>query len=109
MAYVEIAHLFLCRKYTLAKLTPKDTFGKLAQLVKRWCNAIFTQTDQCLLPGQHCPEHCHPCGRALPKGMIQGARPLLSEHELRHFARLLLDGAGRTLKTWDFSFADHGA
>lgn len=41
--------------------------------------------------------------------MIQGARPLFSEQELRHLALLLLAGAGRTLKSWDFSLADHGA
>ena len=41
--------------------------------------------------------------------MIRGARPFFSEHELRHFARLLLNGAGRTLLTWAFTIGEHGA
>ena len=41
--------------------------------------------------------------------MIRGARPLFSDAELRHFARLLLNGAGRTLLSWAFSISEHGA
>ena len=77
--------------------------------MKQWCGSIFHTDDQLLLPGTHCPDHGHPCGKALPKGMIRGARPLLTESELRHFARLLLAGAGRTLQSWAFAIVEHGA
>ena len=51
----------------------------------------------------------HSCGWALPRGAIFGARPLISERDLRHFADLLFAGASNTLMSWDFSIAEHGA
>lgn len=109
VAYVELAHVFLSRQYTLVKFTPQDPFGNLVNAFKQWCGNIFATEGQLLLPGTHSSVLCHPCGRSLPKGMIRGARPYITEAELRHFARLLLDGAGRTLHSWSFSILDHGA
>lgn len=102
IAYVELCHLFAYRKYTLSCVEPKTTFGQLVRVLKRWCDIIFSVDSQTLLPGVHSRDDSHPCGWALPRGVIWGARPFFSKEELRAFALKLLDGGARTLKSWDF-------
>ena len=109
IAYVEIAHIFLSRHFSLTSFEATDTFGSLVRGIKKWCSDIFAIEDQCLLPGIHKRDGHHSCGWALPRGVIVGARPYITETELRHFADLLFAGAGSSLLSWSFSIADHGA
>ena len=41
VAYVELAHLFICRKHSLAKFSPQDSFGALAKTMKQWCGSVL--------------------------------------------------------------------
>lgn len=59
VAYVEIAHIFLCRHYSLTSAVATDTFGFLVRLVKKWCSEIFAIEGQCLLPGNHSRDGHH--------------------------------------------------
>ena len=109
VAYVEIAHILLSRHFSLTSFETTDTFGSLVRSVKKWCSAIFAIEGQCLLPGIHKRDGHHVCGWALPRGAIFGARPYISEQELRHFADLLFAGASNSLLSWCFAIGDHGA
>ena len=109
IAYVEIAHILLSRRFSLTSFEATDTFGSLVRGVKKWCCEIFAIEGQCLLPGIHKRDGHHACGWALPRGAIFGARPYISEKELRHFADLLFAGVGNSLLSWNFAIVDHGA
>lgn len=62
-----------------------------------------------MLPGSHRRDESHHCGKALPRGILLDARPFFSKGELETFAKLILDGGGRTLKTWRFGLGTCGA
>lgn len=109
VAYVELAHLFVLRKFTLEALTGDSTLGQLIRLLKQWCAALFQQPEQTLLPGIHHRDGIHSCGRAIPKGMIANARPWISTCEMESFASKLIAGGGRTLSTWDFPLDGYGS
>lgn len=102
VAYVELAFLFVVRKYSFATITASDNFAVLVKILKRMSDAVCAKQGQKLIPGKHERDQSHHCGRALPRGAIFGYRPYFSTSELEGFARLILEGGGRTLKTWTF-------
>ena len=62
IAYVELWHLFVYRKFTLSCVEPKTTFGQLVRVLKRWCDIIFSVGSQTLLPGVHNRDDTHAGG-----------------------------------------------
>lgn len=108
VAYVELAHIFVLRKFTLEAVQGESSIGNLTRVLKKWCALLFQQSEQTLLPGVHLRDGIHLCGRAIPKGVIAHARPWFSTQELEAFASKLLAGGGRSLKTWDFPLESFG-
>ena len=94
--------LFAAREYKLEEIAPPQNFASLAKFIKRVCDTVFNLQRQKFLPGKHERDQSHSCGRAIPRGAIFGARPFFSRAELQGFAKLIMEGGGRTLKTWQF-------
>lgn len=94
---------------TFASLDENATFGVLVRVLKRLFDAVFACSGQTRIPGKHRRDESHSCGWALPRGVILEARPFFTVPELESFAAKLLDGGGRTLKTWDFSLSEYDA
>ena len=105
VAYVELAFIFAARDFKLEEIAPPCTFGDLTKFLKRVCDQVFALHHQKFLPGKHERDQSHSCGRALPRGAIFGARSFISKDELTGFARLIMEGGGRTLKTWQFELS----
>lgn len=102
VAYIELAFAFAAREYKLEEIAPPQNFASLAKFIKRVCDTVFNLQRQKFLPGKHERDQSHSCGRAIPRGAIFGARPFFSRAELQGFAKLIMEGGGRTLKTWQF-------
>lgn len=51
-----------------------------------------------MIPGVHDATWPHRCGRALPKGSIRKAGPVIDVH-LQKFAEIMLNGKGQKLST----------
>lgn len=66
---------------------------------------IFALPSQHLRPGMHNATAARKCGRALPKGTVEGAGPFVSHAELLKFAAILLDGCSQSLSLWGFSLS----
>ena len=97
------AETWVCLAQLTQLLSPTKTFRNLTHtkvlltpnMNQRWCDVIFSDPSQTLLPGVHSRDDSHPCGWALPRGVIVGARPYFSTEELRAFALKLLEGGAR--------------
>ena len=90
-------------------LPSNATLADVTKTVKVACDIIARIRSQNLLPGRHKRDKSHKCGKALPRGVILDARPFFAKAELETFAKLILDGGGRTLKMWRFGLSACGA
>lgn len=103
VSFVELLFLFVRRGHKFQGFPEVGTsFQDAPKHFKMAVVFIMSEPGQMLVPGTYIATEAYKCGRALPKGAIFGARPMLQPDELCSFATILLEGCGQNLATWSF-------
>lgn len=82
--FVELLFLFLRRGYKFQCFAEENTcFNAALKPFKKALVWVLSDAQQQLIPGNYYATEAYKCGRALPKGILKGARPYITKEELQ--------------------------
>ena len=102
VAFVELAAVFHFRRFRFNDYCDENTtFKKLTSRIRKAYQIVSSLENASFFPGSIRADKRKSLGRALPTGVIDGTAVFLSDEELCFFSRILREGAGRQLASWD--------